>query len=136
MDPLAALGLAGNVIALVDFLWTVLSEAREIYKSPSGESEENRFIDVLIGDIEAQSHPLLDLPGSTSELNALVRESRDIANQVIAGASTVKRKSRSRWRSFSAALKDVWGRDKTQVLLSRLGRLQSHISIHLLRTIT
>jgi hypothetical protein len=134
MEPLAALGLAGNVIAFVDFLWTVLSEAREIYKSPAGETEESRFIEMLIADINRQNQNLMDRQETTDESRALLRESRAIADQVISGASMIKQKNRSRWKSFLSALKDVWGKDKTEALMTRLGRLQSQVTTHLLRT--
>jgi hypothetical protein len=132
-----ALGVAGNVIAFVDFLWTILSEARGIYKSPAGESDQARFIDMLVSDVDRQNEALLRIPRGmeNGKLKDLVKESRAISNEIVSGASVLK-KSRSRWRCFLAALKEVWGRGKTDGLMRRLGMLQSQITTHLVAIMT
>ena len=113
-------------------MWTILTEAREIYKSPSGHDEESRFLEILLGDIHSQHARLLDLPQASDELRALLREGRSILDEVELGISAVKTQKRSRWKSFVSALKAVWGRDKIEGLMKRLGRLQSQVNAHLL----
>jgi hypothetical protein len=44
MDPLSALGLAGNIIQITDFAGRFLSTTREIYESKNGISEEYLFL--------------------------------------------------------------------------------------------
>jgi hypothetical protein len=41
LDPLTAIGLAGNVVQLVDFSYDLVPETRDIYYSKSGISTRN-----------------------------------------------------------------------------------------------
>ncbi|KAK7961175.1 hypothetical protein PG988_012389 [Apiospora saccharicola] len=51
MDPLWALGAACNILAVIDFAWTLLPEAQDIHKTSSGLSSEAEFMDILIQDV-------------------------------------------------------------------------------------
>lgn len=53
MEALAALGLACNVVQLIDFSSKVLSESREIYKSGKGSSEDVLSTKLVAEDIDA-----------------------------------------------------------------------------------
>jgi len=131
MDPLSALGLAGNIITFVDFSWKILAEANSIYKSPTGASEEAAFLEKIVRDVNGHADALAAFPGD-GQLRELANETRAIASELLNGLSMLQaRTGRSRWKSFVVALKEVWGRDKTESLLKRLQMLQDRINSHL-----
>lgn len=132
MDPLSALGVASSILAVVDFAWTILTEARTIHQSSSGLGEEAEFVDKLTHDVSLLDQRLLSSNGATGELHVLVKESQKIVSELRDGLSSLKtRKRGSKWQSCVAALKETWGRDKVSGLMTRLGTLQSRIMMHL-----
>lgn len=136
MDPLSALGLACNLISVVEFAWKILGKAREIYRSPSGRDEESQFSELLLGDIHKQQALLSDLPEATEELRALQRESKSILNDVSYHISKLRTRKRSKLESTVAALRAAMTEDKVEGLIGRLERLQTQINTHLLRMTT
>ena len=49
MDPVAALGLAGNIVQFVGFSCRVLQDTKSLYKSTTGASAENDVLEVIGG---------------------------------------------------------------------------------------
>ena len=51
MDPVAALGLAGNIVLFVDFSCKVLQDTKSLYKSTTGASADNDVLEVICRDL-------------------------------------------------------------------------------------
>jgi hypothetical protein len=133
MDPITALGIAGNVVTFVDFAWTVLSEARTIYRSSDGASDEAGFLDTLVSDVRRQHNGLISDPTAPKDLLTLIDKSKRIASELLKALADLQAQpKRSKWKSFVAALKEVWGKNKTESLLNRLLNLQGQINSHLI----
>lgn len=73
MDPLTALGLAGNILAFVDFTAKILKRAIEIYDSADGHSQEfggasiqNHLHAILITTSQVAATEAKTQPGTTS----------------------------------------------------------------------
>ncbi|KAK8108438.1 hypothetical protein PG984_014239 [Apiospora sp. TS-2023a] len=131
MDPLSALGVASNILAVIDFGWTVLTEARSIHQSSSGLSGEAEFVDHLIQDVSKLDEGLPSLVGVSGELQTLLNESKSIIGLLQNGLQAVKAGNRSKWSSFLSALKQTWGKSQVKDLTSRLGKLQIQVTRHL-----
>jgi hypothetical protein len=137
MDTITALGVAGNVVTFVDFAWAVLTEARTIYKSSDGASDEAGFLDTLVSDMRRQHDALISDPTAPKDLLKLVEKSKYIASELLKALTELQAQpKRSKWKSFVAALKEVWGKNKTESLLNRLLNLQSQINSHLISATT
>lgn len=135
-EALAALGIACNVLAVVDFTWTLLTEAREIYKAESGASDNVIFLESIVKDIKDHDDQLADSHTKDESLQNLIEASREIAAQLSAALNSMKRKGRvSKWKSFKAALEEVWGDDKVKGLAEKVSTLQTRIARHLLMSI-
>ncbi|KAK6209098.1 hypothetical protein LQW54_006551 [Pestalotiopsis sp. IQ-011] len=78
-EALAALGIACNVLSVVDFTWTLLTEAREIYKADSGASGNVIFRETIVNDIKDHDNRLASSITEDEVLKKLVKESRVIA---------------------------------------------------------
>ncbi|KAK8022028.1 hypothetical protein PG993_012795 [Apiospora rasikravindrae] len=131
MDPLSALGVASNILAAIDFAWTLLTEARSIHNSSSGLSGEAEFVDCLIRDVAVLDAGLPALVEANEELHTLLAESKKITALLQNALQAQKsRGGRSKWSSFQSALKHTWGKDQVKDLTSRLGSLQAQVTRH------
>src|SRR4051794_32273960 len=80
MEPLSAIGLAGNIIQFVDFGAKVVSIAAEIHKSSTGSLREHEELDLVVKDLEQQC----------STLNSALRASGDpLMGQLLASCKTI-----------------------------------------------
>ena len=132
MDPISALGVASNILAVVDFAWAILTEARTIHQSSSGFGSEAEFVDTITHDVSLLDQRLLSSTGATGELQVLVAESQKVVSALRDALSSLKtRKSGPKRQSCVAALKETWGRDKVSGLMTRLGTLRSRIMMHI-----
>ncbi|ETS75476.1 hypothetical protein PFICI_12420 [Pestalotiopsis fici W106-1] len=136
-EALAALCIACNVLAVVDFTWTLLTEAREIYKADNGASENVNFLETIVNDIKDRDDRSADAYTNNQNLKKLVEESRVITSQLSAALMSMKSEGRrSKWKGFKAALKEVWGDGQVKGLAEKVGNLQSQIARHVLMSIS
>lgn len=111
LDPFSALGLAGNIIQLVDFTLKLVSDAREIQGSVKGLTSRHDFLD-------SHSEHLLGITALINEASAdgaaavgpgligLCNNCGDIANTIQQALEDFKAKEeRTRWKSFVQAMK-------------------------------
>ncbi|KAI0170240.1 hypothetical protein BJ166DRAFT_190854 [Pestalotiopsis sp. NC0098] len=136
-EALAALSIACNVLSVVDFTWTLLTEAREIYKAESGASGNVVFLETIVNDIKDHDDRLADASTGDPSLQKLISSSRDITAQISAALTSMKEEDhRSKWKSFKAALKELWGDRKINELAEKVSTLQTRIARHMLMTIS
>ncbi|KAK8096022.1 hypothetical protein PG999_014044 [Apiospora kogelbergensis] len=134
MDPLSGLGVASNILAVIDFGWTLLTEARSIHKSSSGLSGEAEFVDHLVRDVAILDAKLPSLVDVSGELQRLLGESKKITDLLQKALEALKaRDNRSKWNSVLSALKQSWGRDEVKDLTGRLSSLQVQVTGHIQR---
>ncbi|KAH8202377.1 hypothetical protein TruAng_003450 [Truncatella angustata] len=134
---LAALNVACNVIAVVDFTWTLLTEAREIYKAETGASGNVTFIGTITKDIEYHDKRLEASHADNMELQELVKESRRITARLLGALEKMKTGRRhSKWKSFRAALGEVWGKSDIKDLTEKVEILQRQIARHVQMSIS
>ncbi|ETS73983.1 hypothetical protein PFICI_13849 [Pestalotiopsis fici W106-1] len=133
MDPLSALSLTCNILAVVEFTWKLLTGADEIYKSKSGGSAKTVFIEDLTVKIIGLNDVLSKSRVKTPDLEALVTQTRDLASELLRALVSVKVNGQhSKWESFAAALREVWGKGEIRDLTDRLESLQRQITRHIL----
>lgn len=137
MDPLSALGIASNILAVVDFAWTLLTEARAIYTSSGGATKDTLFVETIVRDVCHLDSTLATSPSTdNAELRSLVEQSQVLTRELLSALEDIKTSSdRSRWKSLSAAFKGVWGKDKLRHLVGNLQIIQKHIARHINRSI-
>lgn len=111
MDPLTALSLAAAVAQFVDFGFKVLGNAREVYGSLSGATEEDRSLENAARETQHLAGKLVvpKLESMTDEdrlLHGLAAECRTLSTQVLALLDKIKAKnSKSKLDSVLAAVK-------------------------------
>ena len=128
MDPVAALGLAGNIVQFVDFSCKILHDSKILYGSSTGVSADNDIINSIASDIIDLDNALT----APSEVGAIPNSARSLASAfktVAAELLKVLEKirvegSNRRWKSFVQALRSVWKKEQIEELVKRMERLR------------
>ena len=142
MEPLSALGVAGNLIQFVQFAYNLSKGTARIYHSADGISGEASYLDKLYSKLYALSCNIefdqkqRDSKADSSRpiskysttLSSMASDCKDVCKQLLESIDEVRVKAgkRSRrWQSFRKALLEAWQADKVNELEKRIERLQS-----------
>ena len=128
MDPVAALGLAGNIVQFVDFSCKVLHDAKSLYASSTGTSAGNDILESISRDLidlnDALTAP--SAPGAIPEsMRGLASKCKDVAAELLVTLDKIKvQGSHRKLRSFVQAFRSVWGKEQIEELVKRMERLR------------
>lgn len=78
MDPLTALGLAGNIVQFIDFSCKILSDSYEIYRA--GSTSEHEEINFIATDLSTLADRIQHGLGSASGLNGPINANEQVGN--------------------------------------------------------
>ena len=78
MDPLTALGLAGNIVQFIDFSCKILSDSYEIYRA--GSTSEHEEIDFIATDLSTLADRIQHGLGSASSLKGPINANEQVGN--------------------------------------------------------
>ena len=133
MDPISAVGLAGDAIAFIDFGLKFCSEWKEVYQSDDGISKKNIALEhtsAYLSDIcQRLSGPLSSgqKPGASADHDCraiweLSKHCRSTAQELEGMVRTLRvAKGNKTWQSFRTILRTEWlGND-----IKELGRRMS-----------
>ncbi|TVY35313.1 hypothetical protein LSUB1_G005650 [Lachnellula subtilissima] len=141
MDPLTAVGLAGNIISFVDFSLKTLSKAKQLYESASGATAENEELESLTKDLKSlidstrrktpetpqKSHSRLNNSGGMV-LNSLSQRCVQVADELLKTLDSIKVQGDGRTpKSAIQAMKMVWKQDQIDALQGRLDRINKQL---------
>lgn len=156
VDPLTSLGVAGNIITIVDVGYKVLKDISHLYRSESGELEELVFLKhnsealLKIGKHlqsilkpEGVGRALTPLESETARLAA---DCSDVATEFIeiidrlspknakstAGSDDNDSKRAKGWDAVRRAIKGVWMRKDIDRLQTRLDTLRQSLMTSIL----
>jgi hypothetical protein len=143
LDPLSALGLASNIISLVDFGVRVLAKSRELQQSATGRFVEHQEFHVaadrlrLIQESLDRSHRTIssrhDLSRAELALQEITVECQKISVEFQdALSSFVRQNGQSSWKSFRQAFKALWKKDGIDSMRARLTDQREQLVLHLL----
>ena len=86
MDPVAALGLAGNIVQFVDFSCKILQDTKSLHKSTTGKSAENDVLQVICRDLMNLDNALTapSAPGAIPEsMRSLASMCKELAAELL-----------------------------------------------------
>ncbi|KAK8135720.1 hypothetical protein PG984_003660 [Apiospora sp. TS-2023a] len=128
MDPLSAFSLATNILTFVEFSYKLVADARAVYKSVAGTSDNNRALETIATQITQQNSLLVSLPTYPKDLQALCVECNNVASDLLLAIKKLRGKGKNRgWESFKVALREIWGQAKIDNLEERLQQLQQQL---------
>ena len=137
LDPLSAIGLAGNIVQFVDFSFKLIAETRDIYHSATGATTNGVLLSAIADDVQKLSDQLESShsrpTGFMSGLQKVAVEAHEVAKELLEAVSLLRAsKPQSKWSSFKAALAQVYHGEKIRNLTSHITRLQSLLTNRLL----
>lgn len=142
MDPLTALGVASNIIQLVQFATKLITESQEAYDSLDGASQRNSDVEGIASNLIALhqqlSRDLYRPPGVKSsvadeQLQRLTEESIGIADKLIGVIRGLKSNGKSkRWNSVKYALTTAWKQKDIVALQTKLTEIRQQLDTTLL----
>ena len=135
MDPVAALGLAGNIVQFVDFSCKVLQDTKSLYKSTTGASADNDVLEVICRDLIELDNALTapSAPGTIPDsMRSLASMCKQVAAELLAVLDKIRvREPRQKWKSFVQALRSVWKKEQIEELLKHMERLRNETQYRL-----
>jgi hypothetical protein len=136
MDPLSALGVAGNIIQFVTFASGLFSKTVEIYHSTGGLSKEALNLEMVytkLQDLSSGLESSTSLPGVDGGLGNEVAALRELSKaskadcELLLGVICklrVQDRRKKAWQSFRAALQAIWKGTEIAKLEERLQKTQ------------
>ena len=155
MDPLSALGLAGNVVAFVQFSASLVKGTYSIYNSPTGQSGELQDLESIYSKLAELSSKLgkprpggvCDINGNDGEtesdiaqagsLEQLAEMCREDCEKLLSIVSKLKVKGsrRSRpWKCFAKAMGEIWRSNDIIKLQKRIDSCEHAMVVQLCAT--
>ena len=133
LDPLSALGLAGNVVQFVDFSNKLFSYSIELYRSANGALTANQEIKRVITDLRIMSDRFAQVPAlaQTNDeraLRMLSIDCRKLADQLLATLERLRIDINSRhkkMKSLKQTLVAICKADEIENYQHRLSNLRS-----------
>ena len=139
LDPLSALGLAGNIVQFVDFSCKLISEAQEIYHSERGKSAKAQTLSTLAQDLKKLNDGLeVSMARGTSAAGPLIRtlafDCQKVADDILVDIQKLESqcKPHQKWASFRAALRETFGDNSVRHLSSRIKELHEQVNLRVL----
>jgi hypothetical protein len=129
MDPMAALGVAGNIVQFVDFSIKLFRKAHEIHTSMAGNLRENLDAKEVANTIRILQSRLrlinrVDTPyvsETQSLLEGLCSSCDETANELLETLKMLEiQGKKTAWKSMRQAMKSVMGKAAVLEISSRL----------------
>jgi hypothetical protein len=136
MEPLSAIGLAGNIIQFVDFGTKFVSVAAEIYKSSTGSLQENEELALIVRDLEQQSSTISSALETSGDplIGQLLASCKTIASELAVILGRVKQPDNDHniAASLRGSFRALRSARKIKELERRLDRIRAEICARLL----
>jgi hypothetical protein len=124
MDPLAAIGLASNIVAFVEFASKLITGAHEVYSSVSGTTNDNADMAIVVEDVRAMTRRLQVAKPVTDDevaLQDLVVKCQELSADLISTLPRLKSNGpKSKTTSMRVAWQTMRSKDKVESLEKRI----------------
>jgi hypothetical protein len=148
MYPITAFQVAGTVVTFVEFGRSLLTEAHEVYKSPSGTTSKVVKLEGIANDLttigDQISAYLTNAPAesrgrSDETLEKICQCCTDIKKELQHALGGLRARGDSKFdyavSSVAAAFKSVWSQSKINDLDRRLREIQSEMTMAVLMSL-
>ena len=146
MEPLTAIGLAGNIVQFLDLGGKLVSGAIELYNATDGATSSNRVLDQISTDFQCLCRALEQRIGkvngclrteSEAALLPLAKSCRALGEELTRRLEDLKVKGRhKRWKSARKAVEAAWKAKDIQQYEHQLSLYRSQIVTRLLAILT
>lgn len=138
VEPLATLSLVGSIVQFVDFSSKLFYASREISRSVSGTTHENKELSDITTYLQRLCDQLLapqpGLPPENTTLRNLAHDCKAAGEELLVALRSLesngKRKKR-KWDNVRVALATIWKKDEIDAMSRRLESYKSMLVLHL-----
>ncbi|KAF5020032.1 hypothetical protein F66182_7968 [Fusarium sp. NRRL 66182] len=148
MDPITAFQVAGTVVTFVEFTRSLLTEAHQVYTSPSGTTSKSIRLNSIACDLIAVGDQIsASLPDTTSTtltasdetLLRLCRECNAVTDELQQALGKLQARGTTKFNyavsSIATAFKAIWSQGEINDFDQRLQRIRSEITMSLLMSL-
>jgi hypothetical protein len=137
LDPATAIGVASSVISFVNLAGELISGASEVYRSASGNTDENAHIETVISDLRGVTHKLdvdhvagVAVPRS---LRRLVNQCGELGDELLRLLMRLRLDGNENkmWGSIVVAWRSMLKAHDVESMQKRLGEYRSEIQLEL-----
>jgi ankyrin repeat protein len=147
LDPLTALGLAGNLIQVIQFSYDIVSEGNKIYNDSGSVLGQNKTAEEVATDLSELTqnlkakqeewrvaHGRTSLEPDETRLRNLCDRCVEVAYELQIQLNKLKAKDGrgKRLKSYKQALISVWRKDDIEEIAARLKRYQQELDTRVL----
>jgi hypothetical protein len=143
MEAIVAVGLAGNIIQVVDLAIRIVSKGHHIYHSGDGTLSENHDIEIVANDLLILQTRLDEAAASNSQegskyeddqgLDDIGSAAQELARDLLFRLNMAKVQGRfRRWKSLRQALKSVWSKKEIDSMFQRLQWLKQQMQMRII----
>jgi RNA binding exosome subunit len=136
LDPITALGVAGNIVQFIDFGLKATSKAREIHKSAAGALQENVDIEAIAEDLAAAITELefsSTTPTDNGNLEDICARCKKTADDLSNALRLLKVEGKiSKAKSARHALKAILGKKGVEEMKKKLEDFRDEMQFHVL----
>ncbi|KAJ3570937.1 hypothetical protein NPX13_g5552 [Xylaria arbuscula] len=132
MASLEALGLAANIIQLVDFVGKLVTSAKSLYKSSQQASAGTLVLQDVANDLTRLSNAILSPDEQKTEsLKQLAQSAKQITGSLLALLDDMRIKGRkTKWKSFLLAAKEVRNEEAVASITGSITHIQTQMILH------
>lgn len=137
LDPITAIGLAGNILTFIDYSTKVISTSIDIYASTSGSTQDTQTSDMIATQMKQFAAKLqppdqTQLSGEEKALCKLAIECEGLAKRILDLLEKVKpRNLKSKSSSLVAGLKTKFYESERRKLGKQLGNFRAQLGLSL-----
>jgi hypothetical protein len=137
LDPITAIGLAGNILTFIDYSTKVISTSIDIYGSASGSTQDTQTSDAIATEMKQFAAKLqppdqTQLSGEEKALCKLAIECEGLAKRILELLEKVKpRNPKSRSSSLVAGLKTKFYESERRKLEEQLSNCRAQLTLSL-----
>ena len=131
MDPIVAMGIAGNVVTFLQFAGSLVSKGHKIYRSADGTLIENADLDAVARNLVLLNNRIADsiqecqfgrgFSRTELELKRVCEACNKAAASLVEALEKLKAPGRrGKWLSLRKAIKSVWTKHDVDRMSSQL----------------
>jgi flagellar motility protein MotE (MotC chaperone) len=136
MDPVTAIGLASSILSFIDFSWSLVSGAKELYESGRKRTKENADISNIIDDLDEYSLELtIGGEGASKHekaLRELAKNCNTLSKELVKILQKLQTTKDTMWQSLKVTWESMRKADDVASIESRLGKYRAQMNTRLL----
>jgi hypothetical protein len=136
MDPVTAIGLASSIVSFIDFSWSLVTGAKELYEAGRRTTKENARIRSIVNDLNEYAIDLAVGGAGASKhekaLRALANDCHSLSEELVKILQKLELTKNSRWQSLKKTWAAMRKKEEVAAIEGRLEKYRAQMNTRLL----